>query len=176
MGSYAAMLVLPLLQIAAIIVMIKRLRGSKSLLFGVIAVGCWLLAGVVTMFRHTLTTQDQVTIAVIVSLFSFGGWIAFLAMLMTIPVGVETRRESSQLPAAATPGSPQTEAVSAGTDWVVRFGKIGALAGFVVYLIVAGVGTLAGGDVLSGIGWGFVSGAVGGGIGAAVGLAVEKLR
>ncbi|MDX9858278.1 MAG: hypothetical protein RBT76_10840 [candidate division Zixibacteria bacterium] len=176
MGSYAGMLVLPLLQIAAIIVMIKRLRGSKSLLFGVIAVGCWLLAGVVTMFGYTSTSADHVTTAMVVSLLSFGGWIAFLAMLMTIPVGAETRRESSQSPAADTPGSPQTEAVSAGPDWVVRLGKIGALAGFVVYLIVAGVETLAGGDVLSGIGWGFVSGAVGGGIGAAVGLAVEKLR
>lgn len=175
MGSYALMTVLPLLQVVAIAIVVKKLRGSRALVFGVIAVGCWMLSGIVSIFLRSATSADMVTTGIILSLLSFGGWISFIVMLLTLPV---EDASGSARSAASVLSESSTETQSPGPkpDLVYRFGRIGALAGFIVYLFIAGIDRLSDGDILAGAGWGFVSGFLGGGAGAVLGLLLEKLR
>jgi hypothetical protein len=169
------MAILPLLQITAIIILVKKLRGSKALVFGVLAIACWILLGLASIFLRSLTAADMVTAGLILSILNYGGWVLFILMIISLPA--ERRPSGVASPVeAAVESSDQPKSQRTGPDLVSRFGKIGALLGFIVYMIFAGIDRLADSNILSGILWGFISGFIGGGAGAALGFILEKRR
>jgi hypothetical protein len=117
----------------------------------------------------------MVTAGLILSILNYGGWIAFIVMILSLPAG-RTSSSVDSLAKAAVESSDQPKSQRTGPDLVSRFGKIGALLGFIVYMIFAGIDRLSDGNILSGILWGFISGFIGGGAGAALGFILEKRR
>ncbi|HHO75634.1 MAG TPA: hypothetical protein ENN05_04295 [Deltaproteobacteria bacterium] len=83
MLDYAGLLILPLIQVLAIVLIVKKLRGTKSLFFGVLAVVCWLLSFLVPVF-FSRTTSLVITSTIVASL-SLIGWLSFLGMLLLLP-------------------------------------------------------------------------------------------
>lgn len=179
-GGYALLFVIPLLQVFAIVVIVKKLHGTKSLVFGVLALGCWLLSGLVAMFFYEMTSADRATTMAIVAFLNLIGWLSFLGMLMTLPV-------RGHAPIAASPepdgiGAPVTDSPSVQEktdgrpDLIYRYGKIGVPVAAAVYLIAGGYKAILSGDILTAVLWAFIVGALGGGLGAAAGMLLQKYR
>jgi hypothetical protein len=160
--------------IASIIIIVKKLRGSTAMVYGLVAVACWFLTAPASLLGPVYGI-DMITVGIILTLLGLIGWGSFVAMLVKLPVGGP---KSSDEPAARPTIEHTVEDHSQGKkpDYVYLLGKIGALAGAVVWVLIAGYQRMSDGDILAAAGWGFVAGAVGGGVGASVGALIDKLR